>query len=131
MEIIVDHFICEHVIEVAESSGVEYGQGHDKLNKRKPREVRCEGDPRFALPLMYIANLYEMLVNDVNARLTSLDGIREKTIGVALEAAGGLYRKLAKKFPRKGTAHLCKHKNQKLNIVHYYFVIRCSSMMEN
>ncbi|XP_020113065.1 uncharacterized protein At2g02148 [Ananas comosus] len=115
LEIIVDHFICEHVIEVAESSGVEYGQGHDKLNKRKPREVRCEGDPRFALPLMYIANLYEMLVNDVNARLTSLDGIREKTIGVALEAAGGLYRKLAKKFPRKGP---CSFKRRELATSH-------------
>ena len=75
---------------------------HIKANKRKSTEVQYEGDPRFALPLMYIANLYEMLVNEVNVRLLSLDGIREKTIGVALEAAGGLYRRLAKKFPRKG-----------------------------
>eukprot|EP00268_Persea_americana_P035096 TRINITY_DN34643_c0_g1_i3.p1 TRINITY_DN34643_c0_g1~~TRINITY_DN34643_c0_g1_i3.p1 ORF type:complete len:289 (-),score=40.30 TRINITY_DN34643_c0_g1_i3:272-1138(-) len=60
---------------------------------------------------MYVANLYETLVNDVNMRLASLDGIREKTIGVALEAAGGLYRKLAKKFPRKGP---CAFKRREL-----------------
>lgn len=104
LQIIVDHFISEHVIEVADSSEADHGNqpGHDKLNKRKPRDVQYEGDPSFVLPLMYVANLYETLVNDVNMRLASLDGIREKTIGVALEAAGGLYRKLAKKFPRKG-----------------------------
>lgn len=76
--------------------------GHEKLNKRRSLEVQYEGDPRFALPLMYVANMYETLVNDVNIRLASLNGLREKTIGVALEAAGGLYRRLAKKFPRKG-----------------------------
>ncbi|XP_042506012.1 uncharacterized protein At2g02148 isoform X1 [Macadamia integrifolia] len=103
LQIIVDHFIREHFIEVADSES-EYGaqSGQDKLNKRKNREVQYEGDPRFVLPLMYVANLYETLVNDVNMRLASLDGIREKNIGVALEAAGGLYRRLAKKFPRKG-----------------------------
>ncbi|XP_072968397.1 uncharacterized protein At2g02148 [Typha angustifolia] len=115
LEVIVDHFITEHVVEVAESSAVDYVQGHDKLNKRKPRDVRYEGDPRFALPLMYIANLYETLVNDVNVRLASLDGIREKTIKVALEAAGGLYRKLAKKFSRKGH---CSFKRRELATSH-------------
>jgi hypothetical protein len=102
LDIIVDHFICENVIEVAEPSALEFLQGNDKLNKRKQQEARYEGDPRFALPLMYIANLYETLVGDVNARLASLIGSREKTIGVALEAAGGLYRKLTQKFPKKG-----------------------------
>ncbi|XXG72007.1 hypothetical protein AAC387_Pa07g1198 [Persea americana] len=113
LQIIVDHFICECVIEVADSSEAEYGNqsGQDKLSKRKPREVQYEGDSMFALPLMYVANLYETLVNDVNMRLASLDGIREKTIGVALEAAGGLYRKLAKKFPRKGP---CAFKRREL-----------------
>lgn len=103
MQIIVDHFINDHVIEAADSEA-DYGDhsGQDKLNKRKSREVQYEGDPRFALPLMYVANMYETLVNDVNIRLASLNGIREKTIGVALEAAGGLYRRLAKKFPKKG-----------------------------
>ncbi|XP_024024661.1 uncharacterized protein At2g02148 [Morus notabilis] len=104
LQIIVDHFIRDHVIEVAESEADYNGQSsQDKLNKRKAREVQYEGDPRFALPLMYMANMYETLVNDVNIRLASLNGIRDKTIGVALEAAGGLYRRLAKKFPKKGT----------------------------
>ncbi|KAE8076461.1 hypothetical protein FH972_015108 [Carpinus fangiana] len=103
LQIIVDHFIHDHVIEVADSEADYTVQsGQDKLNKRKTREVQYEGDPRFALPLMYVANLYETLVNDVNNRLASLNGIREKTIAVALEAAGGLYRRLAKKFPKRG-----------------------------
>lgn len=91
------------MIEVADSEA-DYtsNSGQDKLNKRKTRDVQYEGDPRFALPLMYVANMYESLVNDVNLRLASLNGIRDKTIGVALEAAGGLYRSLAKKFPKKG-----------------------------
>lgn len=102
LQIIVDHFINDHVIEVTDS-GADYSQpGQDKLSKRKNRDVQYEGDPRFALPLMYVANMYETLVNDVNLRLASFNGIREKTIGVALEAAGGLYRSLAKKFPKKG-----------------------------
>ncbi|CAM8942134.1 hypothetical protein QQ045_014329 [Rhodiola kirilowii] len=103
LQIIVDNFISEHVIEVIDPDAAGYmvQPEQDKV-KRKSREVHYEGDPRFALPLMYIANMYEALVNDVNIRLGSLNGIREKTIGVALEAAGGLYRMLAKKFPRKG-----------------------------
>lgn len=103
LQIIVDHFINDHVIEVADSEA-DYTShsGQDKLNKRKTRDVQYEGDPRFALPLMYVANMYGSLVNDVDLRLASLNGIREKTIGVALEAAGGLYRSLAKKFPKKG-----------------------------
>lgn len=113
LQIVVDHFISEHVIEVVDSSEADYDNqpGQDKLNKRKPRDVQYEGDPRFLLPLMYVANLYETLVHNVNMRLASLDGIREKTIGVALEAAGGLYRRLAKKFPRKGP---CTFKRREL-----------------
>lgn len=103
MQIIVDHFISDHVIEVADNES-EYAAhpGQDKLTKRKSGDVQYEGDPRFALPLMYVANMYETLVNDVNMRLASLNGVRDKTIGVALEAAGGLYRRMAKKFPKKG-----------------------------
>lgn len=99
----MDHFINDHVVEVGDSEA-DYTShsGQDKQSKRKSREVQYEGDPRFALPLMYVANMYETLVNDVNIRVSSLNGFREKTIGVALEAAGGLYRRLAKKFPRKG-----------------------------
>lgn len=115
LDLIVDHFIGENVIEVAESSGLDCVQGNDKLNKRKQQEVRYEGDPRFALPLMYIANLYETLVSDVNARLVPLIGSREKTIGVALEAAGGLYRKLSQKFPKKGT---CSFRRRELATSH-------------
>ncbi|ONK54854.1 uncharacterized protein A4U43_UnF10470 [Asparagus officinalis] len=111
LQIIVDNFINEHVVAVEDTPDVSYNHGHDKLNKRKPRDVQCEGDPRFVLPLMYVANLYETLVNDVNVRLSSLNGIREKTIGVALEAAGGLYRRLARKFPRKGP---CSFKRREL-----------------
>lgn len=104
LQIVVDHFIHDHVIEVADSEADYTAQsGQDKLSKRKTGEAQYEGDPEFALPLMYIANMYDSLVNDVNIRLASLNGIREKTIGVALEAAGGLYRRLAKKFPKKGT----------------------------
>lgn len=103
LQIIVDHFICEHVVEVVDSE-VDYGGQsiQEKHHKRKTREVQYEGDPSFSLPLMYVANMYENLVNDVNLRLASLNGFRDKTIGVALEASGGLYRKLAKKFPKKG-----------------------------
>ncbi|KAK7260524.1 hypothetical protein RIF29_26638 [Crotalaria pallida] len=110
LDIVVDHFINDHVIEVADSEGDYAGQ--DKMNsKRRTREIQFEGDPNFALPLMYVANMYESLVNDVNIRLASLNGIREKTIGVALEAAGGLYRRLAKKFPKKGP---CTYKRREL-----------------
>lgn len=101
LQIVVDHFIDDRVIEVPDSEA-DYGGDQDKLSKRRTREVQYEGDPSFALPLMYVANMYESLVNEVNIRLASLNGIREKTIGVALEAAGGLYRRLAKKFPKKG-----------------------------
>ncbi|TXG56967.1 hypothetical protein EZV62_018280 [Acer yangbiense] len=112
LQIIVDYFINHHVIEVADSETDYTSQsGQDKLNKRKTGDVQYEGDPRFALPMMYVANLYESLVNDANLRLASLNGIREKTIGVALEAAGGLYRSLAKKFPKKGA---CVYKRREL-----------------
>ncbi|XP_020525338.1 uncharacterized protein At2g02148 isoform X2 [Amborella trichopoda] len=104
LQFIADHFLQEHVIEVPDCSNVDYTtqSGQDNINKRKSRGTQYEGDPRFVLPLMYVANLYETLVNDVNLRLASVNGVREKTMGVALEAAGGLYRRLAKKFPKKG-----------------------------
>lgn len=103
LDIMVDHFISSHVTEVHDSE-VDYMSqtAQDKLSKRRSKEIQYEGDARFVLPLMYVANMYETLVNEVNTRLSSLNGTREKTISVALEAAGGLYRKLAKKFPRKG-----------------------------
>ncbi|XP_073130923.1 uncharacterized protein At2g02148 isoform X3 [Henckelia pumila] len=105
LDIIVDHFIEPHVIEMSDYEADYLVQqcSQDKASKRKSREIRYEGDARYALPLMYVANLYETVVNEANMRLSSMNGMREKTIGVALEAAGGLYRKLAKKFPRKGS----------------------------
>ncbi|KAL8520735.1 hypothetical protein ACS0TY_011327 [Phlomoides rotata] len=104
LDIIVNHFIDPHVVEMSdyEADYMVQQSSQDNLSKRKSREIRYEGDVHYALPLMYVANLYETLVNEVNMRLSSMSGIREKTIGVALEASGGLYRKLAKKFPRKG-----------------------------
>ncbi|GER28735.1 hypothetical protein STAS_04544 [Striga asiatica] len=113
LDIIVDHFIDTHVIEMSDYDADYMAQqsSQDHSNKRKSREIRYEGDARYALPLMYVANMYETLVNEVNMRLSSMGGMREKTIGVALEAAGGLYRKLAKKFPRKGS---CVFKRREL-----------------
>lgn len=104
LQLILDYFIRPRVIQVPDSPESAYNSpsGKDKQKKRKSRDAQYEGDPRYVLPLAYVANLYETLVNEVNMRLASLDGIREKTIGVALEAAGGLYRRLVKKFPRKG-----------------------------
>lgn len=111
LHFLVDHFISKHVIQVldTEPGASDYTSaqsGQDKLNKRKLGEVQLEGDPMFALPLMYIANMYQTLVNEVDTRLASLGGFREKTVGVALEASGGLYRLLAKKFPKKGIRFL-------------------------
>ncbi|PSR98730.1 Uncharacterized protein CEY00_Acc25253 [Actinidia chinensis var. chinensis] len=104
LDIVVEHFINSHVIEVPDTEADSTAEStQDKISKRKLREMHYEGNSRFVLPLMYVANMYETLVNEVNIRLSSLNGFHGKTIGVALEAAGGLYRKLAKKFPRKGT----------------------------
>lgn len=103
LDVIVDNFICPHMVPSSYHEAEYSGQSEqDKLSKRRPHEIQYEGDAQHVLPLMYVANMYETLVNDVNLRLSSITGMREKTIGVALEAAGGLYRKLAKKFPRKG-----------------------------
>lgn len=104
LDIVVDHFIDPHVIEMPDydTDYMVQQSSQENLSKRKSKEIRYEGDAHYALPLMYLANMYEMLVNEANMRLASINGIREKTIGVALEASGGLYRKLAKKFPRKG-----------------------------
>lgn len=101
LEIIVNNFIGKHIIQKDNCTVVADSLGHE-TNKRNQTVICYEGDPRLALPLMYVANLYETLVNEVNTRLASLGGFREKTIGVALEAAGGLYRRLAKLFPMKG-----------------------------
>ncbi|KAG2302055.1 hypothetical protein Bca4012_060379 [Brassica carinata] len=112
LQIILDYFISQHVVEVCENKrDHETDSGSNNKAKRKLDDTRYEGDPSFALPLMYIANLYETLVGEANVRVASLNGIREKSLGVALEAAGGLYRKLTKKFPKKGT---CMYRRREL-----------------
>ncbi|GJM97370.1 hypothetical protein PR202_ga14292 [Eleusine coracana subsp. coracana] len=137
LNLIVDYFIAEHVIERTECSGSDCSQANDKSNKRKQHEVHYEGDPMFALPLMYIANLYETLVSEVNVRLASLIGFRDKTIGLALEASGGLYRKLTQKFPKKGAGFLSRGKQQgaisivSMAMVLESFVKRCTASLED
>ncbi|RCV23307.1 hypothetical protein SEVIR_4G301300v4 [Setaria viridis] len=115
LDLVVDYFISEHVVETVECSSSDFSQVDDKSSKRKQQGVRYEGDPMIALPLMYIANLYETLVSDVNVRLASLIGFREKSIGLALEASGGLYRKLIQRFPKKGP---CSFKRRELATSH-------------
>jgi len=119
LQIVVDQFINDRVIEVPDSD-TDYA-GQDKMSKRRTREIQYEGDPNFALPLMYVANMYESLVSDVNNRLASLNGIREKTIGVALEAAGGLYRRLAKKFPKKGNEFVFVPLFDRFNLLQFIY----------
>ncbi|KAF8051613.1 hypothetical protein N665_1692s0013 [Sinapis alba] len=111
LQIILDYFISQHLVEVCENKRDHETDSGSNKAKRKSDDTRYEGDPSFALPLMYIANLYETLVGEANVRVASLNGIREKTLGVALEAAGGLYRKLTKKFPKKGT---CMYRRREL-----------------
>ena len=108
MDILVNHFISSHVTEARDPEADYITQAaEDKASKRKSREILYEGDARYVLPMMYVANMYETLVNEVNMKLSSVNGMREKSIGVPLEAAGGLYRKLAKKFPKKGVMCVC------------------------
>ncbi|KAJ7552587.1 hypothetical protein O6H91_06G061000 [Diphasiastrum complanatum] len=113
LQLIVEHFVQAHLITVqSDSSDANYvsSSNKEKENKRKKSEVQFEGDARFLLPLTYIANLYETLVHEVDARLASVEGIHEKTIGVALEASGGLYRRLMQKYPKSGGPMIFKRR---------------------
>lgn len=102
LQLIIDYFISYHVVPAAEApEGNSYSpNGKDKSKKRKSRDAQYEGDPRYLLPLTFVANLYETLIREINLRLATVEGLQEKTFGVALEAAGGLYRRLVKKFPK-------------------------------
>ncbi|XP_024378787.1 uncharacterized protein At2g02148 isoform X3 [Physcomitrium patens] len=102
LQLIIDYFIRYHVVPATEApEGNSYSpNGKDKSKKRKSRDVQYEGDPRYLLPLTFVANLYETLIREINQRLATIEGLQEKTFGVALEAAGGLYRRLVKKFPK-------------------------------
>lgn len=75
LDLIVDHFVSDHVIEMVDCSGSDCSHLGDKSNKRKQQE----------------------------------------TIGLALEASGGLYRKLTQKFPKKGP---CSFKRRELATSH-------------
>ncbi|CAM6048386.1 unnamed protein product [Sphagnum compactum] len=97
LQLIIDNFITYHIIPVPESPDMNY---LDKSKKRKSRDSQYEGDPRYLLPLTFVPNLYETLIREVNLRLATVEGLHEKTFGVALEAAGGLYRRLIKKYPK-------------------------------
>jgi pentatricopeptide repeat domain-containing protein 1 len=103
LQLIIDFFITYHVVPAAEMpEGNSYSpNGKEKSSKkRKNREAQYEGDSRYLLPLTFVANLYETLIREINQRLATVEGLQEKTFGVALEAAGGLYRRLVKKFPK-------------------------------
>ncbi|KAL3700641.1 hypothetical protein R1sor_018663 [Riccia sorocarpa] len=106
LQILIDHFITHHIVPTTESpTETNYGSPNskEKMKKRiRTRDGQYEGDPNFLLPLTFVANLYETLVHEVNQRLATLEGIHEKTMGVALEAAGGLYRRLVKRYPKSG-----------------------------
>ncbi|KAH9561653.1 hypothetical protein CY35_05G033600 [Sphagnum magellanicum] len=107
LQLIIDNFITYHIIPVPESPDMNY---LDKSKKRKSRDSQYEGDPRYLLPLTFVANLYETLIREVNLRLATVEGLHEKTFGVALEAAGGLYRRLIKKYPKSGESMTFKRR---------------------
>ncbi|CAI5536648.1 unnamed protein product [Closterium sp. Naga37s-1] len=69
-----------------------------------------EGDPRHLLPLIFLANAYETLVGEVNGRMAEMDVLRGKTMGLALEAAGGLYRRMVEKFPKSGAVTIFRRR---------------------
>ncbi|GJZ70613.1 putative RNA-directed DNA polymerase [Tanacetum coccineum] len=102
LDFILDNFISSHVVEVMNFHSDGVSQSVEDLSPRKVRDVKYLGDSGFVLPLMYVANMYETMVNEVNMRLSSFDGMCEKTMGLSLKANGGLFRKLEKKFSRKG-----------------------------
>ena len=104
LDLLLSNFITPHVISCTEIPEHMYNSpnGKDKQKKRKARDVQFEGDPKYVLPLAYVANLYETLISEINVRIASLDNVHEKTMGVALEAAGGLYRRLVKIYPKSG-----------------------------
>lgn len=112
LNLLLSNFITPHVISCAETPDPAYNSlnGKDKQKKRKTRDAQFEGDPKYVLPLAYVANLYETLISEINVRLATLDNVHEKTMGVALEAAGGLYRRLVKLYPKSGSTYNYKRR---------------------
>lgn len=110
--LLLSNFITAHVILCADTTDSAYNNqnGKEKQKKRKPREVQYEGDPKYVLPLAYVANLYETLISEIDVRLATLDNVHEKTMGVALEASGGLYRRLIQMYPKSGSTQTYKRR---------------------
>ncbi|XP_024379170.1 uncharacterized protein At2g02148 [Physcomitrium patens] len=118
LQLIIDYFIKYHIISAAEAHEAHSysSNGKDKLTKRKSRDVQYEGGHRYLLPLTFLANLYETLIREINQRLAAVEGLQERTFGAALEAAGGLYRRLVKKFLKSGIPY-----PRSIRSILYYF----------
>lgn len=103
LHLLVDHFVTYHIVPVQDQPPLKH---NEKIKKRKLKEMNSkaayEGDPRYLLPLIYVANMYETLVGEINARMSETEGLQGKSMGLALEAAGGLYRRLVEKYPKSG-----------------------------
>ncbi|CAI5939803.1 unnamed protein product [Closterium sp. NIES-64] len=116
LHLIIDHFVTYHIVPISEESQLAASHSPGERRKRRAREMEdgqppveqqvirpsYEGDPRHLLPLIFLANAYETLVGEVNGRMAEMDVLRGKTMGLALEAAGGLYRRMVEKFPKSG-----------------------------
>eukprot|EP00897_Mesotaenium_endlicherianum_P003133 jgi/Mesen1/2848/ME000174S02101 len=126
LRLLVDHFVTCHVVPAGCRSSLSDGDELDKPEEsfsskdsaRKRRKLEeqqrhiqeaqlqgktaYEGDPSYLLPLIFVANMYESLVGEINARMSETQELAGKSMGLALEAAGGLYRKLVEKYPKSG-----------------------------
>ncbi|CAI5995297.1 unnamed protein product [Closterium sp. NIES-65] len=120
LHLIIDHFVTYHIVPISEESQLAASHSPGERRKRRAREMEdgqppveqqvirpsYEGDPRHLLPLIFLANAYETLVGEVNGRMAEMDVLRGKTMGLALEAAGGLYRRMVEKFPKSGVREM-------------------------
>ncbi|CAI5467752.1 unnamed protein product [Closterium sp. Yama58-4] len=124
LHLIIDHFVTYHIVPISEESQLAASHSPGERRKRRAREMEdgqppveqqvirpsYEGDPRHLLPLIFLANAYETLVGEVNARMAEMDVLRGKTMGLALEAAGGLYRRMVEKFPKSGAVTIFRRR---------------------
>ncbi|CAI5469059.1 unnamed protein product [Closterium sp. Yama58-4] len=124
LHLIIDHFVTYHIVPISEESQLAASHSPGERRKRRAREMEdgqppveqqvirpsYEGDPRHLLPLIFLANAYETLVGEVNQRMAEMDVLRGKTMGLALEAAGGLYRRMVEKFPKSGAVTIFRRR---------------------
>ncbi|CAI5500093.1 unnamed protein product, partial [Closterium sp. Naga37s-1] len=124
LHLIIDHFVTYHIVPISEESQLAASHSPGERRKRRAREMEdgqppveqqvirpsYEGDPRHLLPLIFLANAYETLVGEVNGRMAEMDVLRGKTMGLALEAAGGLYRRMVEKFPKSGAVTIFRRR---------------------